>query len=140
MAALPEPAVIAGAFDRPLQPEPIANTAPLQDQRNDPAAIQGWGQQMNQSSNAMQQQINTMQQQLNGMQQQINDRLDRLESRQTNFEIAAVNARLFAKNTGGVLQQLYDIRDGGGIHGFPATQPQLYTMDGMSFIPLGVLC
>ncbi|KAK0707776.1 hypothetical protein B0H67DRAFT_588553 [Lasiosphaeris hirsuta] len=112
MAALPLPAVIAGAFETlRIQSELAANFAPLQDQQNVLAAIQGLGQQMNQRF------------------EQMNQRFDTLENRQINFEIAAVNARLVQADSAAVLQRPVDIRDGGDIPNFPATQQQLYTMN-----------
>jgi len=78
MNALPEPDVIAGAFDTlRVQSHRIANVAAIQNQQNILAAIQALGQQMNQRF------------------EQIDQHFDILENRQNNFEIAAINARLF---------------------------------------------
>ncbi|KAK3364268.1 hypothetical protein B0T25DRAFT_60578 [Lasiosphaeria hispida] len=137
MAALPLPAVIAGAFETlRIQSELAANFAPLQDQQNVLAAIQGLGQQMNQRFEQMNQQMNQRFEQVNQRFEQMNQRFDTLENRQINFEIAAMNARLVQADSAAVLQRPVDIRDGGDIPNFPATQQQLYTMNGMSFIPL----
>jgi len=105
MDVLPEPDVIAGAFDTlRFQSQRIANVGAIQNHQNILAAIQALGQQMNQ-------------------------RFDTLENRQTNFEIAAVNARLFHANGAAILQRPVDIRNGGDIPDFPLTLPQLYTID-----------
>ncbi|KAK0749484.1 hypothetical protein B0T18DRAFT_389067 [Schizothecium vesticola] len=150
-AQVPDPVAIVGALDILRdQAELIVN---IPNDQNVAAAIQGLAQTvqgLTQTINAMQNQLNTMQNQLNTLQQQNNQRFDqvnqnfdqvnqlvgqvndhvmRLHHRQTNSEIAAINARLLAKNSGGVLQQIYDIRNGGAIPNFPATQPQLHSMN-----------
>ncbi|KAK0631574.1 hypothetical protein B0T14DRAFT_597200 [Immersiella caudata] len=130
MDALPEPDVIAGAFDTlRVQSQRIANVGAVQNQQNILAVVQALGQQIHDLG----QQIHDLGQQthhrIDGMQQQMNQRFDTLENRQNNFEIAAVNARLFHADGAAILQRPVDIRNGGDIPDFPLTHPQLYTID-----------
>lgn len=81
---------------------------------------------------ALGQQVQALGQQMANRFDVLENRFDILENRQANFEIAAVNARLFAMDTGSALQPLLDVRNGGDILHFPATLIQLHALDGMS--------
>jgi len=138
MTDLPEPAVIAGA---------------VHNQQNILAAIHNLGQQMNQRFKQMNQRFEQMNQrfeqtnqrfeqmnqrfgQVNLRFEQMNQRFDRIDNRQTNFEIAAVNGRLFHADGAAILQRPVNIHNGGDIPNFPPSLPQLYEIDGTSFILL----
>ncbi|KAK5652693.1 hypothetical protein OQA88_10287 [Cercophora sp. LCS_1] len=126
MSALPDPNVIAGAFETLCdQSQRIANVPAVQNQHDVLAAIQDLGQRIN----GLQQQMDQRFDQVNHRLDQINNRFGTLQNRQHNLEIAAVNARLFMANTAAVLQDPVDIRNGGNIPNFPQTQPQLYAID-----------
>ncbi|KAK0655299.1 hypothetical protein B0T16DRAFT_384228 [Cercophora newfieldiana] len=112
MDALPEPDVIAGAFDTlRVQSQRIANVGAIQGQQHILGAIQALAQQ----TNNLAQEINHLAQEIDQRFDQVNDRFDNLERRQNNFEISAVNARLFSANGAAILQQPVDVRNGGDI-------------------------